>query len=400
MEQKMINKITCAISSSLVLKLPDTENLECISIEANSSLKPVSYSILILDKSTCTLYNEPRFVSERDFDVIAYYDIKTNQPKDIIDACKVLDYILVHPGILAHQQIITLMKLGILIYDGAERRVKGASYDLFIDKEYLRSGIEVVSNDTFTIEPLDYIVAGASESVNLPKNICGNFDIKVSMFCKGVILSNGPQVDPGYQGRLLCLLFNTSAKEFVIEQSRGFEFSSIQFNSLSESTDVPYIGRYQRKQRIGDYIGQFADARLADIVKTIPETIKMQNKLIHEQNELQSMVKSHTDSITMINNQMAELQGKTPQRYSLLQILFAIVVTFLITAGSAAFFIGSLYQRIGTLEKTVSEIKLFLKDGDSSKTGPPQSHNKEKEGKGLEPAKKTVKDEQTTKVGN
>lgn len=386
----MKNKIICAIASSLKIKLETKDNLEFVIMEPNSAIKPTSYSMLILDKSAYTLNSPLRFASEKDFDVIAYYDVSVNQPENIIEACEVLDFILMCPGILAHQQIRSLMKLGILIYDGDESRVKGASYDLFIDREYLRSGIEVVSNDTITIDPLDYIVVGATESVNLPKNICGNFDIKVSMFCKGVILSNGPQVDPGYQGRLLCLLFNTSAKVFPIEQNRGFEFSTIQFNALSKSTDFPYIGKYQRKQRIRDYIGQFADARIADIVKTIPDTIKMQNKLKDEQSELQTTVQSHTNEITEINKNMAELQGKTPQRYSLLQLLIAMLVPLAIAAVSAAFFIGSLSQRVNSLEKKVVEFMSPAKDENASKLGTPKLNSKQKDGKVLEPAKKTL----------
>lgn len=393
----MKNKIICAIASSLKIKPKNIINLKFVLIEPCSSFKPTSYSILILDKSKHTLFSPQRFVSEKDFDVIAYYDASVNQPKDITEACEVLDFILMYPGILAHQQIISLMKLGILIYDGDEKRVKGASYDLFIDGEYLRSGIEVITKDTITIDPLDYIVVGALESVNLPKNICGNFDIKVSMFCKGVILSNGPQVDPGYQGRLLCLLFNTSAKEFQIEQNRGFEFSTIQFNALSMSTDVPYVGRYQRKQRIRDYIGQFADARIADIVKTIPETIRIQNKLKDEQSELKTEVKSHTTEITKINNNISELQGKTPQRFSLLQMLTAIFVTILLAAVSGAFFMGSLFQRINSLENKVAEFKFSNKDENTVKLETSKSKSNEKEEKVLVPAKKALLPDSTQK---
>jgi hypothetical protein len=109
-----------------------------------------------------------------------------------------------------------------------------------------------------------------------------------------------------------------------------------------------------------------------------------------EQNELQTAVQSHTDSITMINNKVAELQGKTPQRYSLLQMIFAIVVTVLIAAVPAALFIGSLYQKVNGLEKKVDEIKPQSKGIDTS-TVTPQLHSKEKDKTILGSTNKVVK---------
>jgi deoxycytidine triphosphate deaminase len=289
------------------------------------------------------LYTEKRFSSENFFDVIAYYDKDVNRVEDIVNACEVLDHILSHPGVLASEQIVTLMKLGILIFDGTEKRVKGASYDLLIDKEHLQSGIKVVSSDTFTISPLDYIVASAKESVNLPKNICGTFDTKVSMFCKGIILSNGPQVDPGYQGRLLCLLFNTSAKEFIIEQSREFEFATIQFSALSKKTDIVYSGRYQRKERVRDYISQFADQSIGELVKNIPE---IRNKL---------------DQIE------TELRGLRKKRFSWGHIIVTALITILVAGISGAFFMGSLYKQIANQEKRIENLE--------AKTGSPKNES-------------------------
>ena len=332
----MKHKITCGLASSIDIQLPDCRNLISKSVKPNEDCQPDSYSMLVLDKSTHTLYTEKRFSSENYFDVIAYYDKDVNRVDDIVNACKVLDRILSHPGVLACEQIVTLMKLGILVFDGTEQRVKGASYDLLIDKEHLRSGIEVVSSDTFTIAPLDYIVASAKESVNLPKNICGTFDTKVSMFCKGIILSNGPQVDPGYQGRLLCLLFNTSAKEFIVEQSRDFEFATIQFSALSEKTDIVYSGRYQRKERVRDYIGQFADQSIGELVRNIPEL----------SSKLDNMEKS--------------IRNVSKKRFSIGGIIISVIITLLIAGISASYFIGSFNEQINNQEDRIENLETTI----------------------------------------
>jgi deoxycytidine triphosphate deaminase len=329
----MKNRIFCGIASSLEIKFDEITNVTFIKVDSNEDIKPKEFSVLILDKTTHSLYSQKQFISEKNFDVIAYYDKDSNRPQDVVEVLDCFDHLLSFPGVLSHQQISTLMKLGILLYNGDQRRVRGASYDLIIDKEHLKSGIKVDSTDTFKIDPLDYVVVGAVESVNIPKNICASFDTKVSMFCKGIILSNGPQVDPGYQGRLLCLLFNTSAKAFEVSPTTGFEFSTIQFSALSEPTNISYTQKYFRKEHLKEYIGSFADASIADLVKAIPDM----------RNSIEDLKISHDD-----------LKKK---RFTPLHMVMTIIITLLIAAVTAAGFLGALNERIGAIEKRLGKVE-------------------------------------------
>lgn len=363
----MKNKIFCGIASSLQITLPtDIENLECNKIESNQNVSPDAFSMLVLDKNTHQLYSEKRFVSESNFDAIAYYDKETHRPADISETCCVFDYLLSHPGVLSHQQIATLMKLGMLIYDGNPNRVRGASYDLLIGREYLKSGIKVLSADTFKIDPLDYVVVGAVESANIPKNICASFDTQVGMFCRGIILSNGPQVDPGYQGRLLCLLFNTSAKEFEISPATDFEFATIQFNALSETTDKPYTGKYLRKGNLKDYIGSFADESIADLVKSIPD------------------IRKRTEELS------TSVEGLKKKKFSMPQLILTAIVSLIIGLIIAGFSVAYLY---GKFEKRIEDIEEFKK-GFSSKDAPSIKKNmgefkKKTKGNEIKPTEKS-----------
>jgi len=76
------------------------------------------------------------------------------------------------------------------------------------------------------------------------------------MFCKGLILSNGPQVDPGFKGILFCLLFNTSNEK--IELKKGAHYATIEFHKLIEPSQNPYIGKYQEKEKIMEYLPEIA----------------------------------------------------------------------------------------------------------------------------------------------
>lgn len=328
----MKNKMFCGIASSLSIKLPGSDNLTIKLVDSNEKINPTSYSILILDKTAYSLYSKKTFISENNFDAIAYYDRDLNRPEDVTEVLNCLDNLISRPGILSHQQIAILMKLGLLLYNGDLRRVKGASYDLIIDKEHLKSGIEVVSSDTFMIDPLDYVIVGAVESVNIPKNICATFDTKVSMFCKGIILSNGPQVDPGYQGRLCCLLFNTSAKAFEVSPATDFEFSTIQFSTLSEPTNKPYSQKYFRKERLKDYIGSYADKSITDLVKAIP------------------------DMRQSIESLKTEHQRLKKRKFTPIHMVITFTISILLAAGAAAYFLGGFQERLVAIEKRLGNM--------------------------------------------
>lgn len=283
----MPSAIDCVIDASLKSNIQEfifNKSITTHYIESNEDWVSHKYSLLILNLETHNLYSELRFRSELKFDAVGYYNKHYHRPEDIECACAALISTVKSPGVLSHDQIKSLMKIGILIYDGDYKRIESASYDLLLDKEHLKSGIKIDIQDTISIEPLDYVVVCAKESVNMPKNICGTFDLAVTMFCRGIILSNGPQVDPGYAGRLLCLLFNTSAKEFVMQQSQDFKFSTIQFQALSGISSKAYDGTFQRKRSVRDYIGKYADESISDRILSITamqdENTKIRNEII------------------------------------------------------------------------------------------------------------------------
>lgn len=98
------------------------------------------YSLLILNDDKEGMYSGIEFRSEPKFDAVAYFRPNYNNINDIINCAKSLYHIYRKPGVLNYQQIDALLKLGILIYHGKQCDIKGASYDLTLDKEHLHSG--------------------------------------------------------------------------------------------------------------------------------------------------------------------------------------------------------------------------------------------------------------------
>jgi len=76
------------------------------------------------------------------------------------------------------------------------------------DKEYWLSD----DNPDLVIEPYELAVVSTYESLNLPSFLIGRWDLKVKRVYEGLLWVGGPQVDPGYRGKLFCPLYNLSDK--------------------------------------------------------------------------------------------------------------------------------------------------------------------------------------------
>jgi hypothetical protein len=251
-------------------------------------------------------------VSENQINAIAYYNENKNSQNDVIGVCEVLVETIKKPGILCSQQIRTLMRLGIIIYDGNPDKLDGATYNLSVDKEYCLAGVNIHKDVIITIPPFGYVIVCGKESVNIPHNICGSFDLKVRWFCRGLILSNGPQIFPGYQGRLMCLLFNTAGVDTEINTASDDQVFHFQAQGLNECTDRPYDGRYQRIQSVRDHIIPYAQYQ--------PGQILFDTDGIRER--IDSLPKTTDDLISA----KEALQKEKGRRYS---IILPIVAAFL-----------------------------------------------------------------------
>lgn len=182
-------------------------------------------------------------------------------------------------GILSARIVKLGMRCSVYLEDGDENEVRGASYDLRLGDEYFYGGkIKHLSkrDPILLIEPYDYAIVTSREITNLPLNVCGRFDLAVSLFAQGVILSNGPQIDPGFRGPLFCLLFNTSSSPVLLK--RGGHYATLELHQLIEPTHG-YTGKYQRKTLL-DYLPTNAARGAINELKREVEDLKRSSKTL------------------------------------------------------------------------------------------------------------------------
>lgn len=186
-------------------------------------------------------------------------------------------------GILPSKIIDEMMRCGLLLQRIDKKKIKGASYDLSLGEEYFYGGtIHRLSDDSplLTIGPYDYAIVTSREACNFPLDVSGRFDLSVGLFCQGIILSNGPQVDPGFRGPLFCLLFNTSSSSVTLK--KGQHYATLEFHKLIEPT-FSYEGKYLGKSLV-DYLPANVTQGAINVLKKELDQVRNESRSTYRAN--------------------------------------------------------------------------------------------------------------------
>lgn len=228
-----------------------------------------------------------RAMTDREFniqrEVVRNCDVVLSGEADVVvDAVfSVADLFQQRGGVLPDATLRRLLRAGALLNSFHDSNISPASYDLRLgDDVWCQGKFESLSekNPTLSIPPYSYAVVSALEVARMPRFLVGRFDLKVSLFFQGVVLSNGPQVDPGYRGALFCMLYNGSDTPVGI--TRGSHFATLEFVSTA-GLSSGYSRQYQDKQRLSDFIpGHAAVSKGGQILERFLEQDKsLKNEL-------------------------------------------------------------------------------------------------------------------------
>lgn len=142
----------------------------------------------------------------------------------------------------------------------SEESIQPASYDLRIGpKIYTPSSpnpnklIDLSSNGgVFSLPPYGNVIVMTYETLKLSNEIIGRIGLKSGFARKGLFASAGPQVDPGYHGKLFISLLNLVPRSQVLAYKDTF--LTIEFHTLDETPEKSYTGQYQNLEDISTEI--------------------------------------------------------------------------------------------------------------------------------------------------
>lgn len=136
-------------------------------------------------------------------------------------------------------------KKEIIIKPFEKSLIEPASYDLRVGRALVGGmGISDLKERGLILKTGEWAELETLEEISLSDSIAATFGVRSSITRKGLDWFGGPQVDPGYNGKLYIGIFNPSSEPFRI--NHGDKFCTIMFHRLGKSSSRPYSGQYQR----------------------------------------------------------------------------------------------------------------------------------------------------------
>lgn len=144
-------------------------------------------------------------------------------------------------------------KQEIVIDPFESNQVQGATYDLRVGKQGATTSskkiVNIEEDGYLLLKPGDFAIIVVLEKLRLSPQYVGRFGLRSKYARKGIIATTGPQIDPGYDGRLILGLTNLTPKTISLPYKD--DLVSVEFHRLEKPSTKPYSGPYQNKYELG-----------------------------------------------------------------------------------------------------------------------------------------------------
>jgi dCTP deaminase len=162
--------------------------------------------------------------------------------------------------ILVDRKIRAGIKKGEFGSDFSEDCIQPASYDLRVGRNLWspqspspEKPIDLEeSGGAHRIAPYSMAVLQTWETFNMPRDCVGRLGLKSGLARRGLFASIGPQVDPGFEGKLYVSLMNQTPASYIVKFMDTF--LTVEFNRLDEKPESVYEGPYQKIKTINPEI--------------------------------------------------------------------------------------------------------------------------------------------------
>jgi dCTP deaminase len=178
--------------------------------------------------------------------------------------------------ILSHDKIIEASANKQLIIEPfEEKQVQSASYDLRIGPQgATTTHRKIISIDTeafITLEPGDMGVISSYEILKFDALHLARIGLRSKYARKGLHVTTGLQIDPGFEGRLFFGVINLTPKAVTLPFKD--DFLSIEIHKLDTPTSKPYKGPHLNKIELGpEDIEHIVDGKgyaLSDVITSL-----------------------------------------------------------------------------------------------------------------------------------
>lgn len=178
--------------------------------------------------------------------------------------------------ILTAQQISEACQQGTIVIDPFdEEQVQAATYDLRVGEQGATTATKKIVNIKETgyllLQPGDFGVITVLEEIRFGPQYTGRFGLRSKYARKGLIATTGPQIDPGYHGRLIVGITNLTPSPISLPYMD--DLLSVEIHRLEQATTKPYNGPYQGRLQLGpeeiEAITETEGMALSEVMKTL-----------------------------------------------------------------------------------------------------------------------------------
>ncbi len=216
-------------------------------------------------------------------------------------------------SMLSDLEIREAIDQGVLRIDPFEtKNLEPASYDLRAGRLLVaRKGIVDLKRESVILRHGDWAELESLEAFELPLNIAATVGVRTSLTRRGMDWFGGPQVDPGYQGRIYISIFNASSLPFEI--TYGMSFATLVFHRLARNASHSYAGKFQKQMTFPE--------------EDVERMLKMEAYTLSDVIQSVSLLEQTVNKLTKTSEQMATDLGWVKK------LLFAILIALIIGIG-------------------------------------------------------------------
>lgn len=187
-----------------------------------------------------------------------------------------------------------------------ESQIQAASYDLRIGDQGATTSshgvVDIKKKGFLVLKPGDFGVIICLEKIRLGAQYAARFGLRSKFARKGLIATTGPQIDPGYEGRLILGITNLTPNP--VSLSYGDDIVTVEFHKLAEPTSHPYVGPYQGRERLGpdeiDFITETEGMALSEVLTTLRTLTADVSSLNTSVGSVASQVKMFTWIVSLV----------------------------------------------------------------------------------------------------
>lgn len=244
--------------------------------------------------------------------------------------------------ILTNDEIVEAMGKGDIEIDPfIDKQLQGASYDLRVGTDGATTSSKRIVNikdaGFLVIQPGDFATVLVLEELRLKPMYTGRFGLRSKLARKGLIPAIGPQIDPGYHGRLTVALANLSPKP--ISLSYGEDFVTAEFHRLSQESTRPYEGPYQNSLSLGpDDIEAIAETEglafsevittLRSLSQNVGSMTTHVNTLTADVNHLTASMEQLASDVRSQTSRLSEMTGQLAGSRWIIPIIIGLMMAF------------------------------------------------------------------------